>query len=201
MFCPSCGKQFSDEYEICPFCGKIVNEQAPQQQPQPANYQNQQYTSPQTPQQQYTSPQNQYVPPQQQGAPRPHLECDRSFGKFLLLGFVTCGIYWIITYYKIVEDINTICRAYDGKTTQNYLVATLLLGSVTCGIYPIVWWHGFSNRIGENLKIRNIPVDFNASTFWLWNILGSFIVVGPFIFMYKLLDATNKLAADFNARG
>lgn len=204
MFCPSCGKQFSDEYEICPFCGKVVKEQA--SKPQQAPYQNQQY-APAQPQQQYAPPvqqmppQAQYAPPQQPaGAPRPHLECDRSWIKVLLLSMVTCGIYGIITYYKMVEDVNTICRPYDNKTTMNYIVA-MLLGCVTCMIYPIVWMHGFCNRIGENLKNRNIPSDFSASTFWLWNVLGSFIIVGPFIFIYKLFEATNKLAADYNARG
>lgn len=197
MFCPTCGKQLADGYSVCPFCGKNLNEDA---QPVQNSAPQQQNAAPQA---QYSAPQQQYAAPQQPyGAPpRPHLECDRSWIKILLLTMVTCGIYGIITYYKLTEDINTICRPYDNKTTQNYLVATLLLGPITCGIYPIVWMHGLCNRIGDNLRARNIPSDFSASTFWLWNVLGSFIFVGPFIFMYKLFDATNKLAADYNARG
>lgn len=34
-----------------------------------------------------------------------------------------------------------------------------------------------------------------------WNILGSLIIVGPFIYTYKLLHAMNDLCADYNARG
>lgn len=40
-----------------------------------------------------------------------------------------------------------------------------------------------------------------AATYWLWNILGSLIIVGPFIYTYKLLHAMNDLCADYNARG
>lgn len=192
MNCPHCGQQIANNVQVCPFCGKFVAQQysAPQQQ----------YSAPQ---QQYGAPQQQYGAPQQQYAPSPRasLECNRSFVKFLLLTIVTCGIYGIITYYKITEDINTICRPYDNKTTTNYLVATLLLGPITCGIYPIIWMHKLCNRIGDNLKHRGLATDFSASTFWLWNVLGSMIVVGPYIFIYKFIEATNQLAADYNTRG
>lgn len=144
---------------------------------------------------------NQNFQQQQYAPPRPHLECNRSLVKYILLTIVTCGIYGIITYYKITEDLNTICTPYDNKKTMNYLVATLLLGPVTCGIYPIIWLHKMCNRVGDNLKHRGIAYDFSASTYWLWGVLGSFIFVGPFIFLHKFLEATNKLAADYNARG
>lgn len=40
-----------------------------------------------------------------------------------------------------------------------------------------------------------------AATYWLWNVLGVLIIVGPFIYMYKLLHAMNDLCADYNQRG
>ena len=36
--------------------------------------------------------------------------------------------------------------------------------------------------------------------FWGWDILGSLIVVGPFIYLHKLCKALNLAAADFNAK-
>lgn len=173
MICPSCRQQIADNVQNCPFCGTQVAQ----------NYQQAQ------PQQQYAVP------------PRPHLESNRGLVKFILLSFITCGIYAIIAYYKITEDINTICRPYDNKTTMNYLVATLLLGPVTCGIYPIIWMHNLCNRIGDNLKHRGLPESFGAGTFWGWGVLGSLIVIGPLVFLHKFLKATNSLAADYNARG
>ena len=52
-----------------------------------------------------------------------------------------------------------------------------------------------------DLRRRGIAYDFDASTFWLWGVLGSLIVVGPFIYTHKLLKAMNLLAANYNIRG
>ncbi len=128
------------------------------------------------------------------------MECDRNWLVVLLLSVVTCGIYGIIVFCKISEDINTICKPFDGKITQNYLIV-MILAPVTCGIYPLVWMHELCDRIGTNLKARGYQTDFNSSAFWLWCVLGSLIVVGPFIFVAKFIEATNQLAADYNARG
>lgn len=65
----------------------------------------------------------------------------------------------------------------------------------------IVWNPKISNRIGAELKRRGIFRHISASSFWLWNVLGSLIVVGPFVYMHKLFKATNLLAADYNAKG
>ena len=51
------------------------------------------------------------------------------------------------------------------------------------------------------LRRRGIAYDFDASTFWLWGVLGSLIVVGTFINTHKLLKAMNLLAASYNIRG
>ena len=40
-----------------------------------------------------------------------------------------------------------------------------------------------------------------AGDFWLWAVLGGFIIVGPFMFMQMVLPAVNALAADYTLRG
>lgn len=37
--------------------------------------------------------------------------------------------------------------------------------------------------------------------FWLWNVLGALIIVGPFVYMHKLSTAMNKLAENYNVNG
>lgn len=76
-----------------------------------------------------------------------------------------------------------------------------LFSWLTLGIVPLVWHHKMSARVGTELARRGIDYSFGASTFWLWGILGSIIVVGPFIYTYKLLKSMNLLAADYNAKG
>ena len=56
-------------------------------------------------------------------------------------------------------------------------------------------------RVGDELRRRNIDYQFGAKTFWLWNVLGSLILVGPFVFVHKLMKAMNRINGDFNRRG
>lgn len=129
------------------------------------------------------------------------LKTNRSLLKFILLSAITFGIYGIVVMAGVSTDINTIASRYDGKKTMHYCIVSLLFTVITLGIVPIVWTHRLCNRIGSELQRRNIPYEFSAKTFWLWGVLGSFIIVGPFIFMHKMLESMNKLSADFNLKG
>jgi hypothetical protein len=64
-----------------------------------------------------------------------------------------------------------------------------------------VWFHCLSDRIGNELKRRQIPFSFSSSDYWLWCVLGSFVGFLPLIYTYKLLSATNQLNADYNQKG
>lgn len=126
------------------------------------------------------------------------MKTNRGLLKFILLNFITCGIYGIVFYSAIGEDINIIATRRDGKKTMHYCLVFFLLGPITCGIFTIVWFHGVSARIGEEARARGIAGNFGASTFWLWNVLGSLIIVGPFIYMYRLCKTMNALSANYN---
>jgi len=129
------------------------------------------------------------------------LPTERGLLKMIFLGLITFGIYGFVIWDKIVTELNIVASRYDGKRTRPYLTAYTMLGPITLFIYPLVWIHGFCNRIGDELNRRAIDYKFSASTFWLWNVLGSLIFVGPFIFTHKLMKAMNKLNADFNENG
>ena len=72
---------------------------------------------------------------------------------------------------------------------------------MTLGIYAFIWYHKISNRIGNELARRGINYNFSATDFWLWGILGSFIIIGPFIYKHKMLASMNMLAEDYNIKG
>ncbi len=133
-------------------------------------------------------------------APVAQLKTDRGLVKFILLSLVTLGIYSIVYYSCISSDINIIASRYDGKKTMHFCLMSFILTPITLGIYTLVWYHQLSNRIGAELKRRGIDFDFGAKDFWLWNILGSLIFVGPFIYVHKLCKAMNLLSEDFNMR-
>lgn len=126
---------------------------------------------------------------------------DRDWPIFVLLGIVTCGIYWIVEFTLMGGEINKTASARDGKHTMNYCLACLLLGLLTCGIFTYIWFHMFSERVGEEARMRGVDTDFGAATFWLWYVLGSLIVVGPFVYVYKLCQAMNGINASYNRFG
>lgn len=133
--------------------------------------------------------------------PRRAAAYNRSLLKFILLSIITLGIYGLVVMTKISTEINTIAGPYDNKKTMNYCLVVLIFSWLTMGIVPLVWAHRFSNRVGSELLRRNLPYQFDAGTFWLWNVLGSLIVVGPFVYTHKLLTAMNMLCTDYNAKG
>lgn len=134
-------------------------------------------------------------------APILQLKTKRGLLKFILLTLITCGIYALVFYSKISTDINLIASRYDGKKTMHYCLLTFIVAPITLGIGGIVWCHRISNRIGNELSRRGIGYSFGASTFWLWNVLGSLIFIGPFVYLHKLCKSMNLLCADYNVNG
>lgn len=139
--------------------------------------------------------------PAQSTRPVGQLNTRRSLLKFILLGIITFGIYPIVFYSGISSDINVIATRYDGRHTAHYCLICFVGAPITCGIIYFVWFHMLSARIGKELFRRGIDYKFGAATYWLWSVLGAFIIVGPFIYVHKLAKASNKLAVDFNERG
>ena len=126
------------------------------------------------------------------------LNTNRGLLKYLFFSLLTLGIYSLVVMYNISNDINTIATSRDGKHTLNYLWIFFILNWLTLGIAPFIWFHNISNRIGNQLKAYDLPYSFGAGSFWLWQVLGSFIYIGPFVYHYKLFKAMNIIAANYN---
>lgn len=134
-------------------------------------------------------------------APAVQLKTSRGAVKSILLSIITLGIYSIVLYYKMSSELNITASRYDGKKTMNYALLFFLVGPLTLEIGTLVWFHKFSSRIGDELKRRNIQYSFGAGSFWGWNVLGILIVVGPFIYLHKVIKAINLINADYNING
>ena len=135
-----------------------------------------------------------------QAAPKLVLPTRRSLCKMIFLGLVTLGIYPMVIYSKIITELNILASRYDGKRTMTFY-GMVMLAPLTLSVYPFVWSHNLCARIGEELQRRSIDYKFGPSQFWLWGILGSLILVGPFIFTHKLMKSMNLLNKDFNENG
>lgn len=149
------------------------------------------------------------VPPAAQPAPQARMQAgpygnfdtNRSLTKYILLGLITFGIYTIWVTARSGEDLNAIASRWDNRRTMNYWLMVLVFSWLTLGIGPLVWFHNSTSRISRELQRRGIYPKVTTMDFWLWGVLGSFIIVGPFIFGHKWLHSMNDLCADFNQRG
>ena len=129
------------------------------------------------------------------------LKTNRSLLKLILLSIVTLGIYGLVVMCKISSEINIVASRYDGKKTMHYALLIFVIAPITAGIAAIVWQHKISNRIGSELTRRGINYNFSAKDYWLWCVLGSLIIVGPFIYTHKFLKAMNKVNENYNING
>ncbi len=129
------------------------------------------------------------------------LKTKRGLLKIILLSLITFGIYSLVAFSSISSDINIIASKYDGKKTMHFCLLSFIIAPITVGIGGIVWYHRISNRIGTELKRRNINYSFSVNSYWGWAVLGSLIGVGPFIYIHKLCKAMNKLSEDYNING
>lgn len=134
-------------------------------------------------------------------APVGQLKTNKGLLKTILLSLVTFGIYGLVVMSSVSNDINVVASRYDGKKTMHYCLLTFVIGPITLGIAVFVWFHKLSNRIGDELRRRSIDYSLSASDYWLWNVLGGLIIVGPFIYLHKLFTAVNKMNEDYNLHG
>lgn len=135
-------------------------------------------------------------------APAIKLRTNRGLAKYFFLSLITFGIYGLVCLGNISRDINTIATKHDGKRTMTFYLVALVFSWLTLGIVPLIWYHNLSNRIGQELTVRNLPYQFSAGTYWGWCILGSLLFgIGPLVYIHKLMHAMNTLAADYNVKG
>lgn len=137
---------------------------------------------------------------QKQEKPVAQLNEKRNWAKMFFLGILTLGIYPALSWYRIACDINLIAFKHDGKRTMSFWLL-MFLGLITCEIATLVWLHKITNRIGNELKTRNIDYKLSAKHFWLWNTLGLLIIVGPLVYIHKVCKAMNLLSKDYNQKG
>ncbi|SFG15115.1 DUF4234 domain-containing protein [Oribacterium sp. WCC10] len=125
------------------------------------------------------------------------LATDRSLVTYILLGFVTCGIYSLYMLHCIIKDVNITC-AGDGKTTSS-IWAYIGFGILTCGIYDMIWLYNLGNRLQYNAPRYGMNFQENGTTVLLWELFGAVLCgVGPFIAAHIIIKNSNALNAAYN---
>jgi len=120
----------------------------------------------------------------------------RNLAGLVVLSVITLGIYGLYWIYKLANDVNTVCEG-DGKKTAGFL-KYFLLTLVTFGIYSFVWVYMLGDRLQDNGERYNIKIKEDGGIILLWLLLGSFIIIGPFIALHIIIKNMNALAEEYN---
>jgi hypothetical protein len=76
----------------------------------------------------------------------------RSIALYIVLSLVTCGIFGIIWFVMLADDVNTVSGVQD---TSGILVFLFTL--ITCGIYGLYWAYRCGEKIDRAKQSRGIP--------------------------------------------
>ena len=151
-FCPKCGAQVAEGLSFCPNCGSALNAQE--------NVNNQQ-----------NNVNNDQVANQNMGG-RPNVE-NKNIAVAVILSFVTCGIYGIIWFINMVNDVNNVCK--DEHSNQSGGVV-FLLTLVTCGIYGIYWFYQAGKRLAVAGSKYGVQISDNSVLYLVLALFGLQIV-------------------------
>ncbi len=127
----------------------------------------------------------------------PKLKTDRNVWKFIILDNLTLGIYRFMFFIPLSFDLDKVAPKSDRSKTLNYLLAWVL-SLFTFTIVIDVWHYMISSRVSEALSARGVDYEFGTGDFWRWFLLGSLILVGPYVYVHKLCKAMNLLCESYN---
>jgi hypothetical protein len=122
----------------------------------------------------------------------------RGLVSYILLSAITGGIYGWWRIHVLARDMNLMCGE-DGKKTRGFL-AFFFFGLITIGIYDLVWLYMVGDRLHDNAHRYDLAFKESGKTVLLWFLLGSLIIVGPFIAMHIIFKNTNALADEYNKK-
>ncbi len=229
MFCTNCGNKLEDNALFCTNCGQKIEAEEPKVEETPVAEETPAVEEPKAEEPKVEEPKAEAktespvtvnvingsaeVPPTRHNtsrntynegyinsAPALQLPTNRGLLKCIFLGLITFGIYNFVISVKMSEEINITASRYDGQRTMHYAFVELL-GALTLFIYPIVWQHKLCNRLGREVIRRGYKYKFGASTMWLWGVLGSLILIGPMIYVHKLMKVSNLINKSYNYYG
>ena len=103
------------------------------------------------------------VPP-----PAPDAIQKRNLALYILLSFVTCGIFGIYWFYVMNEDTNKV----SGHPEAMNGAMVILLTFITCGIYSFFWLYNMGTRIDEAKARRGMPGGSSGTLYLILGIFG-----------------------------
>jgi hypothetical protein len=110
----------------------------------------------------------------------------RGTGLCILLAIVTLGIYEIVWFYKVHEEM----KRHTGRGTGGALPLILLIVGLFIGVTTLVVPFLTSDEVGKMRELGGRDKKVSALTA-LWFFPGVFIIVGPIVWFVKTNGALN----------
>lgn len=89
----------------------------------------------------------------------------------IILCFITCGIYWIVWFINLTDDIGYLSEDSELNGAKAFILTIL-----TCGIYGFFWAYNIDKAIQKAQEKRNLPTTDNSIAFIILQFLSLNIV-------------------------
>lgn len=111
---------------------------------------------------------------------------ERNIAVWIILYFVTCGIYYLIFMADSTRDVDTITNNPEKRSGGT----VVLLSILTCGIYGFYWWYK-QGELMEKLNYESGKASSSSAVLYL--LLSIFGL--SFVNMILLQSDLNKYAS------
>ena len=116
---------------------------------------------------------------------------NRNFIIYLILTFLTGGLYMIYFWWGFIKDMNLICGE-EGESPNSILV--LVFSAITFGLYYFYWVYKHSERIKNTAARYNVVIKQSSIVILLWTLTSVFTAgAGVFLGQYFMITNFNKL--------
>lgn len=110
----------------------------------------------------------------------------------VLLSLITCGIWYLVFIYQVVEDVNEATFKELNYESQINGIIYIILSIFTLGIYGYIWTYKMSNRLDDIREKKGLHRKNEAVLHVVCRIFSLGIV------SYAILQNTLNEIADIN---
>ena len=111
---------------------------------------------------------------------------NRNIALAIILTIITCGIYSIVWFIFMVDDVNKVSPEENSQSGG----IVFLLSLITCGIYGIVWFYQAAKRLEDSGKKYGVSISDNSIIYLVLNLLG-FSIISYGLLQYDLNKFSN----------
>lgn len=97
---------------------------------------------------------------------------ERNIATSVILSIITCGIYSIIWYISLIDEIKYASKSPEGPSGG----VVFILGILTCGIYTLYWYYKMGQLMHKAMSDAGLPAEDRSVLYLILSIFGLSIV-------------------------